>query len=193
MKLASGDDVDLKQFEPAMRHLLDTYIQADASRDGLRLRRPDLVELIVERGEDAVDELPEGIRDEPGGGGRDDREQHPQGDHRRVAGQPEVLREDVRAARRPDRGSAEARRSTTRAYLAKLVELAKKVQMARRGQLPGRDHIVPPSERSTTTWDKTKSSPLKLDEAIRSVKKDGLARQRVQGEGGQERNRRRSS
>jgi type I restriction enzyme R subunit len=29
IKLASGDYVDMKVFEPAMRHLLDTYIKAD--------------------------------------------------------------------------------------------------------------------------------------------------------------------
>ena len=31
VKLASGDYIDLKMFEPAMRHLLDTYIRAEES------------------------------------------------------------------------------------------------------------------------------------------------------------------
>ena len=62
VKLASGDYVDMKMFEPAMRHLLDTYIRA---RDSERLSTFDdmtLVELIVERGADALETLPEGLR-----------------------------------------------------------------------------------------------------------------------------------
>ena len=31
VKLASGDYIDLKAYEPAMRHLIDTYIQAEDS------------------------------------------------------------------------------------------------------------------------------------------------------------------
>ena len=36
VKLASGDYVDMKLFEPAMRHLLDTYIRAGKARRFLR-------------------------------------------------------------------------------------------------------------------------------------------------------------
>ncbi len=32
IKVASGDYIDLKAYEPAMRHLIDTYINADQSR-----------------------------------------------------------------------------------------------------------------------------------------------------------------
>ena len=31
VKLASGDYIDLKMYEPAMRHLIDTYIRAEES------------------------------------------------------------------------------------------------------------------------------------------------------------------
>ena len=66
VKLASGDYIDLKLYEPAMRHLLDTYIRAD---DGESLSEFDdltLVELIVERGRDGLDSsLPERIRKDP--------------------------------------------------------------------------------------------------------------------------------
>jgi type I restriction enzyme R subunit len=41
VKLASGDYVDMKMFEPAMRHLLDTYIRAEESETGVGVRRPD--------------------------------------------------------------------------------------------------------------------------------------------------------
>lgn len=62
VKLASGDYVDMKMFEPAMRHLLDTYIRAEESEKVSAFDDLTLVELIVERGEAAVDALPEGIR-----------------------------------------------------------------------------------------------------------------------------------
>jgi type I restriction enzyme R subunit len=62
VKLASGDYVDMKMFEPAMRHLLDTYIRAEESEKVSAFDDLKLVELIVERGEAAVDSLPDGIR-----------------------------------------------------------------------------------------------------------------------------------
>ena len=65
VKLASGDYVDLKMYEPAMRHLLDTYIRAEESEKLANFDDLPLVQLIVERGEKAIDELPPGIRKNP--------------------------------------------------------------------------------------------------------------------------------
>jgi len=62
VKLASADFVDMKLFEPAMRHLLDTYIRAEESEVISAFDDMSLVQLVVDRGEDAVNELPEGIR-----------------------------------------------------------------------------------------------------------------------------------
>ncbi len=62
VKLASGDYVDFKRYEPAMRHLLDAYIRAEESEKVSALDDLSLIQLIVERGAAAVDELPEGIR-----------------------------------------------------------------------------------------------------------------------------------
>ena len=62
VKLASGDYVDLKMYEPAMRHLLDTYIRAEESEKLADFDELPLVQLIVERGEQAIDKLPPGIR-----------------------------------------------------------------------------------------------------------------------------------
>ncbi|MXX33955.1 MAG: HsdR family type I site-specific deoxyribonuclease [Gemmatimonadetes bacterium] len=61
IKLASGDAVDLKALEPAMRHLLDSYIRADDSRVLSEFEDMTLVDLIVARGEDAVEALPGGM------------------------------------------------------------------------------------------------------------------------------------
>ncbi|MCZ7568253.1 MAG: HsdR family type I site-specific deoxyribonuclease [Ardenticatenaceae bacterium] len=65
VKLASGDYIDMKMYEPAMRHLLDTYIRAEESEKVSAFDDMTLVELIVERGEGAVEALPKGIRENP--------------------------------------------------------------------------------------------------------------------------------
>ena len=65
IKLASGDYVDMKMYEPAMRHLLDMYIRADDSKVLSKFDDRTLVDLIVEQGDKAIDELPENIRGDP--------------------------------------------------------------------------------------------------------------------------------
>ena len=63
VKLASGEYIDMKMYEPAMRHLLDTYIRAEESEKLSGFDDLTLVQLIVERGEAAVDALPRGLRE----------------------------------------------------------------------------------------------------------------------------------
>ena len=65
VKLASGDYVDLKMYEPAMRHLIDTYIQAEDSTKVSAFDDLSLIELIVQRGPEAIDALPDGIKESP--------------------------------------------------------------------------------------------------------------------------------
>ena len=63
VKLASGDYVDLKVYEPDMRHLLDTYIRAEESETLSTFDDIPLVQLVVQNGiEAAINMLPEGIR-----------------------------------------------------------------------------------------------------------------------------------
>ena len=62
VKLASGDYVDLKVFEPAMRHLLDNYIRAEDSEVISKFDDMTLVDLLIKNGEGAIGSLPEGIR-----------------------------------------------------------------------------------------------------------------------------------
>jgi len=64
VKLASGDYIDMKMYEPAMRHLLDTYIRAEESEKLSAFDDLTLVQLIVERGAAAVESLPKGIRED---------------------------------------------------------------------------------------------------------------------------------
>jgi type I restriction enzyme, R subunit len=62
VKLASGDLLDMKQYEPAMRHLLDTYIRAEDSVTVSTFDNLGLVDLLIEKGLDGLNHLPAGIR-----------------------------------------------------------------------------------------------------------------------------------
>ena len=62
VKLASGDYIDMKMYEPAMRHLLDTYIRAEESEKLSAFDDLTLVQLVAEGGEKAIHVLPDGIR-----------------------------------------------------------------------------------------------------------------------------------
>ncbi len=62
IQLASGDWVDLKQYEPAMRHLIDSYIAAEESEKVSAFDDLSLVELLVKEGKGALDKLPNNIK-----------------------------------------------------------------------------------------------------------------------------------
>ncbi|ELR5464739.1 restriction endonuclease subunit R, partial [Escherichia coli] len=54
--------LDMKRFEPAMRHLLDMYVRADGSEVLMDFDELSLIELIVEKGLAATVALPDDIR-----------------------------------------------------------------------------------------------------------------------------------
>lgn len=58
VRVASGDYVDLKAYDPDMRHLIDTYLSADPSRVLTSFDGKSLVELLVDIGIDAIKEMP---------------------------------------------------------------------------------------------------------------------------------------
>ena len=63
VKLASGDSPDMKAYEPAMRHLLDSYIRAEESRVVSTFADLPLIEAIVQRGiTEATENLPDGVK-----------------------------------------------------------------------------------------------------------------------------------
>jgi type I restriction enzyme R subunit len=62
IRLASGDYVDLKMYEPAMRHLIDTYIKAGESEKLSTFDDVSFVQLLVDKGPAAVDGLPDNLK-----------------------------------------------------------------------------------------------------------------------------------
>ncbi|WP_416235272.1 type I restriction enzyme subunit R domain-containing protein [Paracoccus sp. (in: a-proteobacteria)] len=60
VRLHSGDAVDLKLYEPAVRHLIDTYIRADNSKTISHLDDISLIDLVLSKGADAANDLPAG-------------------------------------------------------------------------------------------------------------------------------------
>jgi len=62
VRLASGDYIDLKKYEPAMRALMDRYISASESKILTSFDDKSLIELLVDKGAGALNHLPEVIK-----------------------------------------------------------------------------------------------------------------------------------
>ncbi len=62
IKLASGDYIDLKKYEPAMRTLIDRYISAEESEKLTAFDDMTLVDLIIKKGEEAIESLPDAVK-----------------------------------------------------------------------------------------------------------------------------------
>lgn len=61
VEAGAGENLDMKQYEAGMRQLLDSYIHATPVEQVADLDKS-LIELIVERGADAIDALPPGVK-----------------------------------------------------------------------------------------------------------------------------------
>jgi type I restriction enzyme R subunit len=67
IRKASNETIDLKAYEADMRHLIDTYIEADEPRKISNFGEIGLLDLIVKSGvADAIKQLPDGIKGNPG-------------------------------------------------------------------------------------------------------------------------------
>jgi type I restriction enzyme R subunit len=62
VRIHSGDAVDMKQYEPAMRHLIDSYIKADGSEVISHLDDISLIDLVASKGAAVEDGLPSGLK-----------------------------------------------------------------------------------------------------------------------------------
>ncbi len=170
VKLASGDYIDMKLYEPAMRHLLDAYIRADESEKLSAFDDMTLVELIVERGEDAVESLPSSISDD-----QEAMAETIENNVRRL-----IIDEMAVNPKYYERMSElldaliEQRRKQAleyREYLRKIIDLTR--QTARRGEQSAYppDIDTPARQALYDNLDRDSTLTARLDDKIRSVKK----------------------
>jgi len=170
VKLASGDYVDLKLYEPAMRHLLDAYIRAEESTTLSAFDDMTLVELIVERGTGAVDALPEGIR-----GSQEAVAETIENNVRKLIvdelaanpkyyGTMSVLLDALIAKRRQGAVAYEA-------YLAKIVELTKQVRQPETGTSYPAAINTGARRALYDNLDRAEELAVRVDEAILRTKK----------------------
>ncbi|MDP9349486.1 MAG: HsdR family type I site-specific deoxyribonuclease, partial [Gemmatimonadota bacterium] len=172
VKLASGDYVDMKMFEPAMRHLLDTYIRAEESEVVSAFDDLGLVELIVEQGLGALDRLPKGIRDS-----KEAMAETIENNIRKVIidEQPvnpkyyEKMSELLDALIQERRAHA----LNYREYLQKLVELAAKVKKPSATAAYPASLNTPAKRALYDNLDRDETLAVQIDTAVRYTKKDG--------------------
>ena len=62
IKLKSGDALDLKYYDPAMRQLIDNYVRAEDSEKLVDLADISFLDLIDTQGDKAIDSLPKKIK-----------------------------------------------------------------------------------------------------------------------------------
>ena len=106
IRKASGETLDLKAYEADMRHLIDTYIEADEPRTISPFDNMGLLELIVKTGiANAIAKAARRHEGQQERHRRDHREQRPQQDHQGAPERSRLLREDVGAARRDHRSA----------------------------------------------------------------------------------------
>lgn len=171
VKLASGDYIDMKMYEPAMRHLLDTYIRADESKRLSAFDDMTLVQLIVEEGEGAIKKLPEGLREfEPMAEAVENNVRKLIIDESPVNPKYFEKMSQLLESLIKER-KTQALHYT--AYLQKIADLARKVQK------PESAGTYPPAINSSAlralydNLEKDEELAIRIDGAVRAVKKDG--------------------
>lgn len=172
VRLASGDYVDMKALEPAMRQLLDTFVRADGSEKFTNFDDLTLVDLLVREGPTAVDKLPEGLRRN-----QDAMAETIENNVRKV-----IIEESAVNPKYYERMSQlldslmQARRNAAldyKEYLARIVELAKKAQYGRSDDYYPPTILTGPQRALYDNLDKDADLALQLDKAIRGALRDG--------------------
>ncbi len=171
IRSASGESLDLKAYEADMRHLIDTYIEADEPRKISPFDEMPLLELIVKTGiAKAIDSLPEGLK----------------GSQDAVA---ETIENNVRSKIIKDHlsdpayyakmsalldeiiASRKAKATVYEEYLNKIAELAKQVEAGQADDTP--KQLDTPGRRALyNNLNQDADLAVKIDETVKSVRPD---------------------
>jgi type I restriction enzyme R subunit len=171
VKLASGDYIDLKMYEPAMRHLIDNYIRAEESKKIAAFDDIPLVQLIVERGADAVAALPKGIREN-----RNATAETIENNVRRLIIDEQPLNPKYydKMSELLDALIAQRKKEALdyQKYLERIVDLAKKVQNPATGETYPKSLDTPGKRALFDNLGKNEALALSVDESIRASRQD---------------------
>lgn len=170
VKKASGDELDLKSYEPAMRHLLDSYIQASDSQVVSEFADLGLVQLLVKQGPEALQALPADLKSE--GAMAETIENNVRKiilDETPVNPKYyERMSELIDALIRQRRENA----LDYQAYLKKMEELARQVVVTNQSSYP--DTLDTPAKRALfDNLGGSEQAALSVDKAVRETKKEG--------------------
>jgi type I restriction enzyme R subunit len=169
IRQASGETIDLKAYEADMRHLIDTYIEADEPRKISDFGEVGLLDLIVKSGiAEAINNLPKGIR----------------ANKNAVA---ETIANNVRSKVIKERLSdpayydkmsvllnevladLKAQRISYEEFLKRIAEIARNVQEGKSDETPAK--LNTPAKRSLfNNLNGNEELALKIDETVRRVK-----------------------
>ncbi len=169
IRQASGETIDLKAYEADMRHLIDTYIQADAPRTISDFGEVGLLDLIVKSGiAEAINNMPAGIK----------------GNKAAVAEtiannvRSKIIKDHLNDPAFYDKMSAllkeilsdlKARRIDYEEFLKRIAELAKQVQTGKAADTP--EKLNTPGKRALyNNLSKDEALALRIDETVRRVR-----------------------
>jgi len=172
IKKASGETLDLKTYEADMRHLIDTYIQADEPETISPFADMPLLDIIVKSGiADAINSMPDGIKSNQGAIA----ETIENNVRKKIIKEhlidpaffeemSKLLSEIIKERKANAISYAE--------YLEKIAELAKRVNEGKSEETP--DTLVTIAQRALyNNLDKNEALAMQIDSAVKRVKRDG--------------------
>nr|WP_281720673.1 HsdR family type I site-specific deoxyribonuclease [Nitrosomonas nitrosa] len=173
IRQASGETIDLKAYEADMRHLIDTYIEAEDSRTVSDFGEIGLLDLIVKSGiADALNSLPDGIKGNRGAVSET------------IANnvRSKIIKEHLNDPAFYDKmsvllneilGDLKAARISYEEFLRRIAELAKQVQAGKAGDTP--EKLNTPGKRALyNNLNQNEELALMIDETVRRVKSDAF-------------------
>jgi len=171
IRSASGETIDLKAYEADMRHLIDTYIEADEPNKISPFDKMPLLELIVKTGiADAINSLPSGIRSS-----KNAIAETIANNVRR-----KIIKEHLNDPAYYDRMShlleeilqaLRAKRMDYEEYLRRIASLAKQVQVGQAGDAP--KELDTPGKRALyNNLNSDKALALRIDDKVKQVRPD---------------------
>lgn len=172
VRLASGESLDLKAYEADMRHLIDTYIEADEPRKISPFDGMSLLELIVKTG------IAEAISSQLGGlrGNKDAIAETIENNVR-----SKIIKEHLNDPAFYERMSAlldeiianrKARAIEYEEYLKRIAEIAQRIEMGQAHEAPS--SLNTPGKRALyNNLGQDEELALKVDEAVKNSRPDG--------------------